>query len=68
MKIYKDKKKEIEILSVKDWCDFCPPANPEIHLKDNRSAIEMAKFWTNPQYQKKFLLFLQQMNRNLTFE
>lgn len=68
MKIYKDQKKQIEIFSVQDWLLHCPPANSKTQWCDYRSAKEMAKFWTNPECQKEFLLFLQQMNRNLTFE
>lgn len=67
MKIFKDRKKNIEILSVEEWLKHCPPVNPSIQWVNKRSAKEMAIFWTDIQSQNDFLLFLQNVNKDLIF-
>lgn len=67
MKIFKDRKKIIEISSVEEWFKHCPPASPKIQWVDKRSAKEMAIFWTDTKKQNEFLLFLQEVNKDLSF-
>lgn len=67
MKLFKDRKKKIEITSVKKWREQCPPINPSIQWVDKRSAKEMAKFWTDTKNQNDFLLFLQNVSKDLRF-
>lgn len=67
IKIFKDRKKKTEITSVGEWLIQCPPINPSIQWVDKRSAKEMAKFWTDTKNQNNFLLFLQNVNKDLSF-
>lgn len=68
MKIYKDKQKTIEICTVNDWFNNCPPANPKKQWVDKRSALEMARFWIDSQKQNDFLAFLQKVKEDITFD
>jgi hypothetical protein len=67
MKIFKDRKKKIEITSVEEWLKHCPPINPSIQWVDKRSAKEMAIFWTDIKNQNDFLMFLQNVSKDLNF-
>src|SRR5690606_10182184 len=67
MKIYKNKTKKIEILTVQDWLENCPPKNPKKQWTDKRSAKEMAKFWTDKQKQNDFLMYLKKVSNELVF-
>jgi hypothetical protein len=68
MKIYKDKQKTIEICTVNDWFNNCPPANPKKQWVDKRSALEMARFWIDSQKQNDFLAFLQKVKKDISFD
>jgi len=68
MKIYKNRKKKIEILTVNEWLEHCPPTNPTKQWVDKRSAKEMAKFWTDIQKQNDFLMYLNKVNKELVFD
>lgn len=46
MKIFTSDAKEKEIKNLDDWFKFCPPEGKEKQWVDDRSAKEMAKFWT----------------------
>ena len=67
MKIYKNRKKKVEILTVQDWIESCPPTNPIKQWVDKRSAKEMARFWTDIQKQNDFLMYLKKVNKELSF-
>ena len=66
MKIYTDKNREIT--SFEEWEKYCPPANPKKHWQPKRSAMEMAKFWTNFEKQNEFLAFMRKNESSITFE
>lgn len=68
MKIYKNRNKKIEILTVNEWLEHCPPADPKKQWVDKRSAKEMAKFWTNIKKQNDFLMFLETANKDIFFD
>jgi len=68
MKIYRDSAKKIEISSVEEWLEHCPPINPKIQWVEKRSAKEMAKFWTISENQDEFLKFLRSFEENLNFD
>lgn len=66
-KIYKDITRSVEISSVEEWFEYCPPAKGRKQWVDMRSAKEMAKFWTDTRKQNDFLLSLQKVSKDLTF-
>jgi len=68
MKIYKNRQKTTEICTVDEWFKNCPPANPKKQWVDKRSALEMAKFWTNSQKQSDFQSFLQKVKKDISFD
>lgn len=68
MKIYKNKQQTIELCTVVDWFNNCPPANPKKQWVDKRSALEMARFWIDSQKQNDFLAFLQKVKEDITFD
>ncbi|MBC8756574.1 hypothetical protein H2O64_18020 [Kordia sp. YSTF-M3] len=67
MKIYKNRKKKVEILTVKEWFEHCPPTNQKKQWVDKRSAKEMAKFWTDNQKRDDFQLYLKKVSKELVF-
>jgi hypothetical protein len=68
MKIYKDITKNIEISSVEEWLEHCPPMNPIKQWVEKRSAKEMAKFWMIIENQNEFFKFLRTNDEGLTFD
>ncbi len=68
MRVYKDKLKEIELISVDKWRQHCPPVSPTLQWVDKRSAKEMAKFWTDIGKRGEFLMFLRSVKKDLTFD
>jgi hypothetical protein len=68
MKIYTNKTKETEILSIEEWLKECPPKNIDSHWEPKRSAMEMAKFWTNIEKQSDFLDFMSKNESNIAFD
>ena len=48
MRIYGGKNGGGEITSVETWHDFAPPAKPDEHWVDGRSAKELARAWCRP--------------------
>jgi hypothetical protein len=67
MIIHNDKK-NIEITSLEEWEKHCPPANRNRQWKPKRSAMEMAKFWLDPERQSTFLAFMREKENNIVFE
>lgn len=67
MKILNSKNNPIEINSVEDWYQHCPPKEKNIQWKEKRSAKEMARFWTNRDQQKKIFNFIQNMHPGISF-
>ena len=68
MKIFKDINKKIEILTINDWLNYCPPMNPKKQWVDYRSAKEMANFWTQSKNQETFLSYIQTIKNDLKFQ
>src|SRR5690554_2474033 len=66
MKIYNNKDREIT--SFDEWEIYCPPANKNKHWRLKRSAMEMAKFWTNVENQSAFLDFMRKKESNIAFD
>jgi len=68
MKIYTNKTKETEILSIEEWCKECPPKNKVKQWVDGRSAMETAKFWTSLEKQSDFLAFMRKKESSIAFD
>jgi len=54
MKIFSSNNRAIEINSIVDWRGRCAPKGKDKQWKENRSAKEMARFWTNEKHQLEF--------------
>ena len=68
MKIYKDFTKKIEITTVDDWLQHCPPMDSSRQWVPKRSAVEMANFWVKSECQNEFISFLKTYDKDLAFQ
>lgn len=67
MKIHSNKK-NTEIKSLEQWKEHCPPANKNKQWEEKRSAMEMAKFWLDPERQTDFLAFMRNKENSIAFD
>lgn len=67
MRVFKSNIQTNEITSVEAWHKQCPPKEKDKQWKDYRSAMEMARYWTNEEQQKEFLAFIQTAIPDLLF-
>lgn len=68
MKIYSSDTQSIEINTIEDWREHCPPKEKVKQWKSYRSAKEMASYWTDKCHQEEFLAFIQNALPNISFD
>ncbi len=68
MKIFSSDTQSTEINSIDSWRINCAPKGKDAQWKPKRSAMELARFWTNKDHQKEFLAFIQNVLPNISFD